>query len=202
MKQNNNHYIMKKAFLIICIIFLSTGSLYCQEIKKDLYMPVFALKTNALYWATTTPNLGIEFALGRKHTLDISANYNPFEFSNRKKFKHWLIQPEYRYWFCDRFYKHFIGFHGHYAEFNICDIKILGEENRRYQGNAFGGGISYGYHWILGNHWSIEATIGVGYARIEYDKYECRECGNKIKEDHKNYFGPTKAGISFIYIFK
>lgn len=28
-----------------------------------------ALKTNALYWATTTPNLGIEASVGKKSTL-------------------------------------------------------------------------------------------------------------------------------------
>lgn len=30
-----------------------------------------ALKTNALYWATTTPNLGIEASVGKKSTLQL-----------------------------------------------------------------------------------------------------------------------------------
>ena len=30
------------------------------------------VKSNLLYWATTTPNLGVETALGKKHTAQVS----------------------------------------------------------------------------------------------------------------------------------
>ena len=43
-----------------------------------------AVKTNLLYDATTTFNLGAEFCLAPKWTLDLSANYNPFTFSDNK----------------------------------------------------------------------------------------------------------------------
>ena len=43
------------------------------------------LKTNLLYWATTSPNLGIEIGLGGQTTLDISAGFNPFTFSHSRK---------------------------------------------------------------------------------------------------------------------
>ena len=39
------------------------------------------LKTNLLYWATTSPNLGLEIGVGEQTTLDISAGFNPFKFS-------------------------------------------------------------------------------------------------------------------------
>ena len=48
----------------------------------------------------------------------------------------------------------------------------------------------------------MEATIGVGYARINYDKYNCGHCGSKLNSGHKNYFGPTKVGINIIYVIK
>lgn len=68
---------MKKSF---CIIFLFVGiSLSAQDM---------AVKTNLLYDATTTFNLGAEFCLAPKWTLDLSANYNPFTFSDNKKWKH------------------------------------------------------------------------------------------------------------------
>lgn len=93
----------------------------------------------------------------------------------------------------------------HYAEFNAKGIKLPfglypGLKDHRYQGNLYGAGISYGYHWILKKRWSMEATIGVGYARVSYDRYNCRDCGSKLNSGHKNYFGPTKLGISLIYI--
>jgi len=54
----------------------------------------------------------------------------------------------------------------------------------------------------LKKRWSIEASVGLGYARIEYEKYPCAECGSKLKDTGRNYFGPTKAALSIIYLIK
>ena len=70
-----------------------------------------AVKTNLLYDATTTLNLGVEIGLGSKMTLDISGNYNPWRFHDYR-LKHGLIQPELRYWTCEKFNGHFFGLHG------------------------------------------------------------------------------------------
>lgn len=43
-------------------------------------MQYLALKTNLLYDATTTPNLGLEVSMGKHFTLDVSGNYNPRNF--------------------------------------------------------------------------------------------------------------------------
>lgn len=200
--EQNTGNIMIKKLLFICITLAFVTSAYAQEGKVGFYLPSFALKTNALYWGTTTPNLGVEIGLSKKFTLDISGNYNFWNFSENRKFKHWLAQPELRYWPCERFNGHFFGLHGHVGEYNVSNIKIFDLQNKHYQGNFYGGGISYGYQWILGNRWSIEATIGVGYAYLDYSKYKCGECGKKIKDDTKNYWGPTKAGLNIIYVIK
>ena len=44
----------------------------------------FAIKSNLLYDATATINLGIEAGLSEKFTFDLSANYNPFQFADNK----------------------------------------------------------------------------------------------------------------------
>ena len=72
-----------------------------------------ALKNNLLYDATTTPNLALEIGLGKKTTLDLYGGYNPFTFGGNKRFKHWLVQPEFRYWTCERFNGTFWGLHLH-----------------------------------------------------------------------------------------
>ena len=164
------------------------------------------LKNNVVYDALATPNLGIELGLGRATTLDISGNYNPFEKSSGKMFKHWLIQPEFRYWLCERFNGHFFGLHSGYGEYNISGVRIpfqnKSTQEHRYEGWATGIGISYGYTWILGKRWNLEANIGAGYIYTKYDKYECKTCGRFKGNQKKHYFGPTKAGISLIYIIK
>lgn len=193
---------LNRFFLLLSSVFLWTATMFGQAKQEGAYKPIFAVKTNFAYWGTTTPNLGFEFGLSKKYTLDISGGYNPWTFSDHKKLKHVLIQPELRYWTCERFNGHFFGLHAHYAHFNVNGIKWLGAEHHRYQGDLYGGGISYGYHWVLGNHWSLEASIGVGYAYIDYKKYECKNCGELLKSSHKNYFGPTKAALSLIYVIK
>lgn len=186
---------MNRILLTLIFIVLSVVC-YGQDI---------AVKSNALYWATTTPNLGAEFGLGKKSTLDFIVGYNPWEFNDNKKLKHILVQPEYRHWLCEKFNGHFFGLHAHYAYYNAGGIKLpfglIDEfQDHRYQGHLFGGGISYGYQWILGKRWNLEASIGVGYAHLIYDKYACQTCGEWEAKEHKNYFGPTKATLSIIYI--
>ncbi|MCD8165058.1 MAG: DUF3575 domain-containing protein [Bacteroides sp.] len=193
---------MKKRVFLSCLLLALLTSMYGQQERKEFYLPSVGLKTNLLYWGTTTPNLGLEFGLSKKTTLDVSGNYNPWTFSDSKKFKHWLVQPEFRFWTCERFYGHFFGVHGHYAEYNVANIKLIGTDDYRYQGKLYGGGVSYGYHWIISKHFSIEATIGVGYAHLKYDKYECGKYGQELGRNNKNYVGPTKAGINLIYVIK
>ena len=49
------------------------------------YAQKVALKSNLLYDATTTMNLGLEIGLARKWTLDIPVNYNPWKLSDRSE---------------------------------------------------------------------------------------------------------------------
>lgn len=172
-----------------------------------------ALKTNLAYDAATAANLGLEFGLAPRWTLDISGNYMPWKFYNRTSRKHAMVQPEFRYWFCDRFAGHFLGIHTHGGIYNATGegigdkVAFLGPDfsklkDRRYEGWFAGGGISYGYAVILGKHWNMEFEIGGGYAYFLSDVYECEECGSKLDEGvPHHYFGVTKAAISLVYVF-
>lgn len=168
-----------------------------------------AVKTNLLYDATASANLGLEFAMAPRWTFDLSGNYNAWPIKEHK-WKHWFAQPEFRYWFCDRFAKSFIGFHAIGGQYNIGNIphgfKFFNTDLRkladhRYQGWGVGGGISYGYDWILGKHWNLEAEIGVGYVYLDYGVYNCESCSKKIGKGHHNYYGPTKVALNIVYLF-
>ena len=177
-----------------------------------------AVKTNLLYDATTTPNLGMEIGVGRKNTLQLVYGLNPWTFNSDshgdRKAKHWLLMPEYRWWTCTKFNGHFLGVHlmgGQYNASNLDfplpgaffsgDNLVKGVKDSRYQGWYAGAGFTYGYQWILSKHWNIEAEIGVGYNHVWYDKYPCYECGTKLADGSTNYVGLTKLGLSFLYIF-
>jgi hypothetical protein len=236
-----------------------------------------ALKTNLLYDATTTIHLGYEAALNSKTTLDIWVNYNPWilghkwvgvkgvgnDFVKKRdiRLKHLMIQPEVRWWLCEKFNGHFFGLHGHGGIFNVGAITmpfgwgdyglgaypvemtttagytVEGIQYERgmvpYQGlidkfgeayarnqmiysnadrdgiytNSFEGwfaglGVSYGYHWILGPRFSMEFTVGLGYIYFDYEKVRCANCKQVIGEGQTHYFGPTRAGLSLVYMLK
>lgn len=170
-----------------------------------------SLKSNVIDDAFQNVNLGLEIGLAPKWSLDIPASLNMWDLSHGRKWKHVWVQPGARYWFCDRFDGHFIGFHAHGGIYNIgginVDMRMLGTDFRklkdtRYQGWFIGGGISYGYAWVLGEHWNLEAEIGVGYSYTRYDRFRCSGCGLKIEENQPHhYVGPTKAAINLVYLF-
>lgn len=161
------------------------------------------IKTNLLYDATSTINLGLEVGLRNRWTLDVSANYNGWLAGEKIRLKHWLLQPEARYWLSENFNGHFLGVHAHVAGVDMGGTKFpLVNGEGRYKGYLYGAGISYGYQVILSERLSLEATIGFGYARVDYDRYSCKTCTDKSGPYHKNYIGPTKAGISLIYFVR
>lgn len=170
-----------------------------------------AVKTNLFYGAYTyTPNLNLEIGIGNYSTIDIGGGYNPWNRDgteqNNKKRVHWLGNIEYRYWLCQKFYGHFFGVHALASQYNLGQLELpllfgKGSRNFRYEGYAIGSGISYGYQWILDKRWNLEANIGVGYIYLNYDKYDCQKCGQKVGSYTRNNFLPTKAGISLIYTF-
>lgn len=170
----------------------------------------FALKSNLLSDAALSPNLGMEIGLAPKWTLDVSGQLNAWTVKDRR-WKHWIVQPEARYWFCRRFAGHFLGVHALGGQFNFGNWKhgknFLGTDfsrlkDRRYQGWGAGAGVAYGYAWPVHPHWNIEAELGLGWIYTRYDAYPCSECGSKIVSDKShNYFGPTKLALNIVYIF-
>ena len=110
---------MKKYLCFIGLwgmLLFSTVTVYAQRV---------AIKSNLLYDATTTMNLGLEIGLAPKWSLDLSANYNPWKFNDETRLRHWGVQPEFRYWFCEKFNGHFLGLHGHYAKYNMGGMSFL-----------------------------------------------------------------------------
>lgn len=193
-----------KLFMLFLVCFLG--------LLKNVNAQKVAIKANLLYGAYTyTPNLGLEIGLGKRSTLDMGVGFNPWNAKgtdvDNKKLAHLLGQLEYRYWLCSKFSGHFFGVHVLGTQYNISghELPLLlekGSKNYRYEGWGAGAGISYGYNFYLGKRWSLETTLGLGYVRLQYDKYNCVNCGKKIGPGKRNYFGPTKAGISLIYIIK
>ena len=196
---------MKIKFGIVLFIM---GLLFSAEVKSQ----TVAIKTNLLYDALMNINAGVEIGLAPKWTLDVSGDYNGWKLSHQRQWKHWMGQPEARYWFCDRFQGHFLALHAHGGQYNVGgglgnSIDFLGTDlsplgGNRVQGWFIGAGVGYGYAVALSKHFNLEFEIGIGYAYTKFDKYKCAKCDSKIESDKDHhYFGPTKAEIGFVYLF-
>lgn len=182
---------------------LLVGSLLLATVVTSQAQTI-GLKTNALYWATTTPNIGAEIRLSDKWTTSLGVGYNPFTFSDNKKLRHVSVQSETRYWLCSPFAGHFVGGNLFYSHYNVGGLNmpfgIFPElDDHRFQGDLGAIGVVYGYSWPLGNRWSVEAAVGLGVGLTHYRKYECEVCGTEIGRDTRWLFMPTKLAISFVY---
>ncbi|MBO5972381.1 MAG: DUF3575 domain-containing protein [Alistipes sp.] len=194
----------KYSFLLLLFLFIGGGGISQVSAQK------WAIKTNAIYDATATANLGVEIGLAPKWTLDISGNLNAWSKNEATKWKHWMVQPEARYWFCDRFSRHFLGFHAIAGAFNFGginnNISFLGTDfsrlkDNRYQGYAYGAGVAYGFAFMLSEHINLELEAGFGYMYLDYEIFDCSDCGRRIGDGGHHYIGPTKAAINLVFLF-
>lgn len=196
--------IVKKSLLAVAGFFALFINTHAQN-HRD-----WAVKTNIIYDATLTVNAGLEHQFAPHWSVDLSGNINAWSVSDHK-WRHWMIQPEARYWLCEAIGGHFLALHALGGEYNVANVnlnfKMLGTDFRnlrdhRYQGWYTGLGIGYGYSWMLNRHWNIEAELALGWIYTRYDIYPCAQCGRRIATDRShNYFGPTKAALNLVYVF-
>jgi len=173
----------------------------------DAYSQKVAIRVNALSAIDGAFGGGISYAIGNKNTVELTGSLRPWKRSEEYVNRYWLLQPEYKYWTCQKYNGFFLGAYLNGAQFNIGGKKlpfgVFSQLKRyRYEGWLAGGGISCGYHWMLNDHWNIETSVGAGYEYIHYRQYNCVDKCAKLKEEGKyHYVGPNKASISLIYLF-
>ena len=80
----------------------------------------------------------------------------------------------------------------------------LGSSTRRYDGRAFGIGVSYGYSWMLSTRWNVAVEAGIGLFRTR-DTRRDPTVGDWDDEYIWHYrrwtLFPSKLGVSFSYLF-
>ena len=159
----------------------------------------WAIKSNALYLAAGVTNIGGEYAFHPHWSVDLPLVYSPYTLARTYRMRFLYIQPEARYWLDRPMKGHFFGVHLHAGVFNVS----LDNKNRYQSEKGFhGAGISYGYAMPLSRRWSMEFTIGVGYAFTKYCTYYNVPNGIRYEKDIPyHYWGLTKLGLNFVYRF-
>jgi hypothetical protein len=200
------------------LVILAVSILFVFDIASNAQS--FAVKSNALYLTTATLNVGLECSLAPRWTFEFEGGYKPWTLNkeDNMKAKHWLVSPEFRYWFCEAFQGHFVGINGNFTQFNTGglplpiqkafitispkDAPVSDVTTSRMEGWAVGAGITYGYAFPIARRWNLEFTAGFGWWYTVYEQYESRNCGLFQQAVQKHVLGPTALGISFIYMIK
>ncbi|MDE6811397.1 MAG: DUF3575 domain-containing protein [Muribaculaceae bacterium] len=158
----------------------------------------FALKTNLLFDACLMPNLEFEWLINKKWSVGIEGEVAWWKTSNTRIYRLAVISPEVRFHIRPRSH-----WHGMYAGLFVGGgLYQLQYGIEGYLGEGGMGGLSFGYMWPIGKHFSFDAGIGVGYMYTQYKVYENRG-------DHKlymrtkslNYVGPLKLKFSIAWRF-
>lgn len=163
-----------------------------------------AVKSDLLTGMLSSPNLGVEVRLSERFTLETGFHYNPFPAGENKRWKHWFVQPELRYWMCQPYGGHFFGVNLMYGVYNAGKMKLplwlfKGVRSDRYEGNVMGAGFSYGYHFIL------SSALGTGNKhrhRISAHRIRTlplpalrRKDGKRAQELHSSHKSGHIAGV-------
>ena len=193
----STNFAKKTLFIVLFALAFSSG-MYAQMRG--------AVKTNALYWGTLSPNIGGEIVLVDNFTFELTTSFNPFTFSNNRQWQHWMVTGEVRWWVFEPFSAHFFGLHYVGGTYNVGGFSLPfstfdGLKNQRARGNANGVGLTYGYSWIIGNRLTLEAMIGGGFTRFNYDTFPLGSNGSSTGSSTRNFFGPTRIGVSVAHVF-
>ena len=169
-----------------------------------------AIKTNVPLLLVGTPNVGMEFTVSQQFTTNLDILWMPYMFKKHEEVLRALVgSADLRYYVKPRYYytnNMYDGFYlGPYVEagnFNIGFWRGEERESYRYKGWGISAGLSLGYKFYLSKRFRLDQNLGLGYAHLQYDKYqlggEWADYPLELK-DTRAWFGPTKFGVHLVY---
>lgn len=177
---------------IVPVLLMIIAAAECHQAAAQR----IALKTDAIDWLLTTPNLSLEARLSRRLSLQLGVAGCPFnKYFADLSLKQYRIEPELRYWFNRPMARHFMALSATASGFN------LRHSDRHFRGDAVGLGLSYGYALVLNERWNMEVEAGVGLAHVKAYDYR-----GDVAPERKNYSKlvpvPIRLALNFAYIFK
>lgn len=194
-----------KRFLQHILACLALCLFYCPSSQAQ------ALKTNIPLILTGTPNVGVEWSLGKQLTLNADVLWAPYLFKKDEEvFRALIGSVDVRYYINPKYYYtndlwdgFYVGPYAMYGNFNI-GLKNSDEEKTSYRRKGWGvsAGLSTGYKFYLSSRFRLEINLGLGYAHMQYDKHEL---GGEFahypleRKKTKAYVGPTKFGVHLVY---
>lgn len=203
------YYPLDAAFLKYDTVYTVTSQ-YIHTEKDKTSKPLYlALKTNLFYDAMLLPNLSLEWYMDKKWSLLVEGNWSWWTFGAPVQNQwHHRIQSagiELRYWFESPH-----PLHGHalgvYSMIGNYDIRLFAKDEYTkgylsYRSPSVG--LSYAYSFPIADKFNLELGIAAGYMGGRYYKYDycmTHEQWTKRSRHNKNYIGPTRVGVSLVWL--
>ena len=178
-------------------------SIEVEQIPQTRIPLYWALKTNMLYDVLATPNIGVEFYVGRN--FSVAANWHFAWWNMKKREKNWCNYGgdiALRKWFGKRAMQtHLSGHHvGLYSQMMTYDV-ALGKTGYLANECNWTIGAEYGYSLPIARRFNIDFTIGAGYHWGKFHEYtyiDGHRSWQATKQRH--YIGPTKCEVSLVWL--
>ncbi len=167
---------------------------------KHSFMTV---STNVLQDAVLIPNIGLEFNLYNNWTLAVNGMWAWW--TNENIHWYWRIyggEVAVKKYLGKRALKrsmtgHHVGIYGQALSYDF----EVGHFGRMSPKLSYGGGVEYGYSFPVSNVFNIDISLGVGYLGGRFYEYVENE-GHYVWRAtvQQNWFGPTKGGVSLVWL--
>lgn len=157
----------------------------------------YSMRANGLLLLTGTLNVGCDIAVSQKTSFDLGIYANPIK-TDKLSLMGFGVQPGFRFW---RFEPNAGSFWGVHLSGMWYDI---GNKSTTRKGFLVGPGFSWGHCWVISKRFTIGVEVGAGILYI-HDAKRARE--THYSQDEYIYhskqitIAPTKADVSFVYLF-
>lgn len=195
-----------RVLFVSLFLFLFSG-IFCRA-------QVVNVETNAIDWLNLgTMNVEAGVGVSRHVSLHAGVRVNPWTFrrgepSNRfddpdgnfeRQFQHkrQMYAVGMRYW---PWYVYSGWWFGAKAQYSEYDYGGLFKQNRE-AGDAFGGGLSAGYTYMLSKHWNLDFGLGVWGGYKKYGSYRCVNCGKPVTKSEDYFIVPDEIKVAIMYVF-
>ncbi len=205
-KIRHNSFSQFRTIALLLVLTLQQAAVAQSSLDDSLALPRVALRTNLLYDATLSPNLGADVRVDSLWTIGLLVGVNAWDIdkTENKKWRHALFSLRARKYQKYLFQKGYFEGDLIYSHFNVGSTKIpfglySAVKDHRLQGDLVALGGKYGYSWILARDWRVEAEAGVAVGYAWFKEYDCPHCGTFLGNGDRIFLLP-QLGINVVYI--
>ena len=178
-----------------------TDSIYPEDELpgRNLY-----IKTNAPAWLMLWTNIAFEIDLAPHWSAQLPIYYSGFNYFRRDvKFRTFSFLPEVRWWSRADNTGFFANLHLGCGWYNYAKGGEFRYQDHDRNTPALGGGVGIGYRFYFcrDRRWTMEAAVGCGVYRLDYDIFRNIDNGLIMGREKRTFFGIDQAALSFSYSF-